>query len=241
MAEIVPRRDAGRSHERPLVLRTPAGSRPSAVLRRLLRDHWAIWVREEPGGPVEGLSGLPMRWQDGTLVPDRRAAGRPDRDTASLRVQVLHPLDETQDIGLLTSRVIESLDGHPASVGLTEPALHPWDAGLLAQTARSSAPEPVTWVVEMGEASGTVTLTSSPRGVLEDLSLEVDAVVETVWPAVSDLLPLMMLTTRGGELTGAVLHPTVLPDVELTTRDIGGGYVSVVTHGAEAPVTERLP
>ena len=148
---------------------------------------------------------------------------------------------QAQHEGAQQLGLAESLDGHPASVGLTEPALHPWDAGLLAQTARSSAPEPVTWVVEMGEASGTVTLTSSPRGVLEDLSLEVDAVVETVWPAVSDLLPLMMLTTRGGELTGAVLHPTVLPDVELTTRDIGGGYVSVVTHGAEAPVTERLP
>lgn len=231
----------------PVVVRTPATTRVSAGMRRLLRHHWVVWVREEAGGPVEGLSGAPLRWQDGALVPGERDAGFADRDSASVRVQVVHAYDDAHDVGVLVERVLDRLGGLASTrCGATEPALGLWDRPSLARAGQQASPEPVLWFVNTTGAAGTLTLLPGRSGILEEIDLEVPGEVDEtgLWEAVADLVPVLFTTTAGTELTTAVVHEqfaeSLGPDVEV----LGQGYLTVLRpgpDGREQAVTKRLP
>ncbi|ASU82223.1 hypothetical protein CDO52_04975 [Nocardiopsis gilva YIM 90087] len=157
---------------------TPTESRITFPLRTLLSRPQARWVVEEPdgsGGHYDGLSGLPLVWDESSGYvpketpndprPDARAA---DGTTAStpaptfldqsavlgshliIDVTVVHPATDALVLGAAAEALTRTFTGTPpGGWGTSEPALSSWDRTALTDMCRHRAPQQ-TWLTFVG-------------------------------------------------------------------------------------------
>ncbi|MFI6578359.1 DUF6177 family protein [Nocardiopsis sp. NPDC050513] len=145
---------------------TPPSARLTHALRTLVTSSMARWVvRAEDGTRFDGVSGLPLRWDDEHgYVPVRgeESAAPPEGflDDAPLGAQLVldlsvrHQEEFAPPLGQAAEAVTEHLAGcSPAGWGPHEPALAAWEPERLIRLARHRVPRP------------TVAHFSGPQGV----------------------------------------------------------------------------
>ncbi|ASU60865.1 DUF6177 family protein [Nocardiopsis dassonvillei] len=194
--------DAMATHvgERTLQVLTPPTARLTYAVRTFAAGTLGRWVvRCEDGGHYDGITGLPVRWDDEQgFRADREpvglawAAGHPDAEPVSgfladhaesagtqivVDVSVLHGDPFTPDLGRVAEVVSEHVAGTaPSAWGPHEPALMAWDRDRMAGYVRERGSRPSILYLSgpLGEGrpfSGQLHLARRGSRVLERVSV----------------------------------------------------------------------
>lgn len=210
------------SRPRPVVIRTPGETTPSPIMRLLLATGWAVWIKYTAEGPVEGLTGIPVRvGSSGTIGfvepdPGVTAAETEDISTRVLyRAGVLHARDGVQEIGVLSERLIEGVGGPGqlarARYGWSEVATAPFNRFAMQAEGARRSPQASMWCLDAGTLYGTVTFTPVPAGILEEVDIESSAVRDqaAVWDHIADLAPLVFTCVAGDVMAAHLEHESL--------------------------------
>ncbi|WP_304452818.1 DUF6177 family protein [Nocardiopsis sp. YSL2] len=169
-------------------LLTPAASRLTHPLRVVLAGPGHRWVVERPHGRghVDGITGVPLTWDDELGYRPRRdgtppALARGDGGSGLVvDLRVLHNATDELRVGGTVERIGELLcSSAPRGWGTSEPALSDWDAERITDLCRDRAPRPTRLVVTGPAFSGTLDVRRVVEGVREDTSLAVGTTVKT--------------------------------------------------------------
>ncbi|WP_444961728.1 DUF6177 family protein [Nocardiopsis sp. M1B1] len=194
--------DAVATHvgERTLQVLTPPTARLTYAVRTFAAGTLGRWVvRGEDGGHYDGITGLPVRWDDEQgFRADREpvglawGVGKPDVEPVAgfladfaesagtqvvVDVSVLHRDPFTPDLGRVAEVLTEHLAGTaPSAWGPHEPALLAWDRERVAGFVRERGPKPSILYLSgpLGEGrpfSGQLHLARRGTGVLERVSV----------------------------------------------------------------------
>ncbi|ANP26659.1 hypothetical protein DAD186_01000 [Dermabacter vaginalis] len=201
-----------------LVIRTPESTTITPYMRRLFYTFQVVWIRETANGPVEALTGLPFSWSDEGLLgepEDDRERAQVAFSNLIIRLQILHPLDDTGTVSEATERLLAATVGLPnVTVGRTEISRVPWDRELVVKMSAEASPEPFLWCVDGGPMHGTLDILPSNQGVLEDLTIELpkgrtpvsESDARALWDMVKEYLPLGFIIAEGGETSTVLVH-----------------------------------
>ncbi|MDX3121575.1 hypothetical protein F3K20_20215 [Streptomyces scabiei] len=169
---------------RALHLVTPPQTRLTLPLRTALRGAPNRWVVQDPaGGYRDGLSGVPLAWQQGTFSPTSTTVAdaftqdtepTPERQL-TLTFRTLHA--PTAD--LILGRGLETAWRHltgsaPVGWSTAEPVNLPWSPRQLTNLARDRSPAP-THLVAIGAPDqpsiATLRTARTKAGVAQDITL----------------------------------------------------------------------
>ncbi|WUB03346.1 DUF6177 family protein [Streptomyces longwoodensis] len=142
------------------------------------------WVVHDPrGGYYDGLSGVPLAWQNGTFMPtgdtpaDAFTAGAAPTEQRQLTLafRTVHTPDQRLVLGRALEAAWRHLTGAPPiGWGTAEPVNLPWSPQQLTDLARDRAPAP-TQLVVVGASDRTAIATQrvsrTTAGVAEDIRL----------------------------------------------------------------------
>ena len=218
-----------------LIIRTPESTRVSPYMRRIFETFQVLWIRETADGPVEGIMGLGYNWNsEGVLEP---AVGRSvphyTPDGLRIRLQVLHPLDDTVDVGEASERLLAATVGIPhVRVGRTEISRGPWDKRLVVSTSAQASPEMITWCLSGPDMRGSLDLVPANEGVLEDIFLELpagesklsSADARALWEQFKEFMPLGFVIAEGLEATTRLVHESSEHAIKDDLEPWDGGY-----------------
>ncbi|EPH15091.1 MULTISPECIES: DUF6177 family protein [Dermabacter] len=221
-----------------LIIRTPESTRISPYMRRIFDTFQVLWIRETADGPVEGITGLGYNWtSDGVLeLAEGRKVPYFTPDGLRIRLQVLHPLDDTEAVGEASERLLAATVGLPhVRVGRTEISRVPWDRELVVGTSAEVSPELITWCLSGPGTRGTLDLIPATQGVLEDIFLELpagesklsSADARALWDQFKEYMPLGFVIAEGMEATTRLVHESAehaLKD-DLDPWEGGFGYL----------------
>jgi hypothetical protein len=175
---------------RELQLVTAPTSRLTLPLVQVVRDAGYTWVvhDRERGEYYDGLTGVPMSWQDDAFY--RRVdpsgpkvaegfAGPPPPDGRQLRLrfEIQHAADSWTMLGGAFEAACRALTGQPpAGWGTAEPVDQPWQTADITAFARDHVPTHC-WLIAVGASTdgrsliGTIEATRVDTGVLETVDL----------------------------------------------------------------------
>ena len=218
-----------------LIIRTPESTRISPYMRRIFDTFQVLWIRETADGPVEGITGLGYDWtSDGVLeLAEGRKVPYFTPDGLRIRLQVLHPLDDTEAVGEASERLLAATVGLPhVRVGRTEISRVPWDRELVVGTSAEVSPELITWCLSGPEMRGTLDLVPSNQGVLEDIFLELpvgesrlsSADARALWDQFKEYMPLGFVIAEGMEATTRLVHESAEHALKDDLEPWEGGY-----------------
>ncbi|MEU3513155.1 DUF6177 family protein [Streptomyces longwoodensis] len=176
-------RAAARSN-RALHLVTPADARLTAPLRTALGPPPNRWVVHDPrGGYYDGLSGVPLVWQNGTFMPTAdmptdaftAEAAPEEQRQLTLAFRTVHTPDQRLVLGRALEAAWRHLTGTPpVGWGTAEPVNLPWSPEQLTDLARDRAPAPTQLVVVGAPdrtAIATQRISRTTAGVAEEIRL----------------------------------------------------------------------
>ncbi|WNM29215.1 DUF6177 family protein [Streptomyces sp. Li-HN-5-11] len=172
------------AQNRALHLVTPAHARLTLPLRWALAGPPNRWVIQDPaGGYYDGLSGVPLAWQDGTFTPTGAtiadAFTQHSASTEERQLTITFRTVDAPDAALILGRGLQTVWRHltgrpPAGWGTAEPVNLPWSPRQLTDLARDRAPRP-THLVAVGDpdcpAIATLRITRTTAGVAQDTTL----------------------------------------------------------------------
>lgn len=170
---------AGARDSRSLQVLTPASSHITHPLRKVLTASGCRWVVEGPdGGHYDGLTGMPLFWEDGLGFQARRdgappaLAERRGDPGLALDLHFIHPAEANLCLGEMVEHTTKLMCGGPPTGWSTnEPALMAWDPGRLTDLCRGRAPNPTRVVFSGPGFAGTLNVSRVVEGVKESLSL----------------------------------------------------------------------
>ncbi|QEU10928.1 DUF6177 family protein [Dermabacter vaginalis] len=218
-----------------LIIRTPESTRISPYMRRIFDTFQVLWIRETADGPVEGITGLGYNWtSDGVLeLAEGRKVPYFTPDGLRIRLQVLHPLDDTEAVGEASERLLAATVGLPhVRVGRTEISRVPWDRELVVGTSAEVSPELITWCLSGPDMRGSLDLVPANEGVLEDIFLELpagesklsSADARALWEQFKEFMPLGFVIAEGLEATTRLVHESSEHAIKDDLEPWEGGY-----------------
>lgn len=163
---------------RGLQVLTPASAHITHSLRRVLTASGCRWVVEGPGNDhYDGLTGMPLLWEDGLGFQARRdgappaSAERRGDPGLALDLHFIHPAEADLRLGEMVEHTTKLMcAGPPTGWGTNEPALMAWDPGRLTDLCRARAPNPTRVVFSGPGFAGTLNVSRVVEGVKESLS-----------------------------------------------------------------------
>ncbi|MBE4771207.1 DUF6177 family protein [Streptomyces caniscabiei] len=249
---------------RALHLVTPPLARLTLPLRTALRGAPNRWVIQDPaGGYYDGLSGVPLAWQQGTFIPTRttvvdaftqQTESTPERQL-TLTFRTVHA--PTAD--LVLGRGLETAWRHltgaaPVGWSTSEPVNLPWSPRQLTDLARDRSPAP-THLVAIGAPDhpsiATLRIARTKAGVAQDITLTLgytsaaDVPLDSVESLASVLvdehgLVSMLITLRPARadltLTPRLEAPPIPVSFTLGARDVNA---IGLTHARRPPLALR--
>ena len=221
-----------------LIIRTPERTRITPYMRRIFETFQVLWIRETAEGPVEGITGLGYDWtSDGVLEQaEGRSVAHFTPQSLRIRLQVLHPLDDTEAVGEASERLLAATVGLPSvRVGRSEISRAPWDRETVVGMSAEASPAMITWCLSGPEMRGTLDLVPSNQGVLEDIFLELpvgesrlsSADARALWDQFKEYMPIGFVIAEGMEATTRLVHESAehaLKD-DLEPWEGGFGYL----------------
>ncbi|QFQ99282.1 hypothetical protein F9278_27580 [Streptomyces phaeolivaceus] len=249
---------------RALHLVTPPHARLTLPLRMALRGAPNRWVVQDPvGGYYDGLSGVPLAWQQGTFIPTSTTvadAFTPQTGpTPERQLTVTFRTIHAPTADLVLGRGLETAWRHltgaaPVGWSTSEPVNLPWSPRQLTDLARDRSPAP-THLVAIGAPDhpsiATLRTARTKAGVAQDITLTLgytsavnvplDA-VESLAAALVDEhgLVTMLTTLRAARadltLTPRLEAPPIPVSFTLGTRDVNA---IGLTHARRPPVALR--
>ncbi|WP_319703020.1 DUF6177 family protein [Streptomyces caniscabiei] len=249
---------------RALHLVTPPQARLTLPLRTALRGAPNRWVVQDPvGGYYDGLSGVPLAWQQGTFLPTgttvadaftRHTEPTPERQL-TLTFRTLHA--PTAD--LVLGRGLETAWRHltgsaPVGWSTSEPVNLPWSPRQLTDLARERSPAP-THLVAIGAADhpsiATLRTARTKAGVAQDITLTLgytsaaDVPLDTVESLAAALVDehglVSMLTTLRAARADLTLTPRLEAPPIPVSFTLGARDVNAIglTHARRPPLAPR--
>ncbi|BBC30672.1 uncharacterized protein SGFS_019660 [Streptomyces graminofaciens] len=249
---------------RALHLVTPPQTRLTLPLRTALRGAPNRWVIQAPaGGFYDGLSGVPLAWQQGTFLPTgttvvdaftQQTEPTPERQLTVTFRTVHAPTDD-----LVLGRGLETAWRHltgaaPVGWSTSEPVNLPWSPRQLTDLARDRSPAP-THLVAIGAPDqpsiATHRITRTKAGVAQDIALThgytsatdvpLDAIEALASALVDEHGLVTMLTTLRAARADLTLTPRLeAPPLPLSFT-LGARDVNAIglTHARRPPVALR--
>ncbi|MFE7837513.1 DUF6177 family protein [Streptomyces sp. NPDC057474] len=249
---------------RALHLVTPPQARLTLPLRTALRGAPNRWVVQDPaGGYYDGLSGVPLAWQQGTFLPTGTTVAdaftqltepTPERQL-TLTFRTLHA--PTAD--LVLGRGLETAWRHltgsaPVGWSTSEPVNLPWSPRQLTDLARERSPAP-THLVAIGAADhpsiATLRTARTKASVAQDITLTLgytsaadvplDAVESLAAALVDEHGLVSMLTTLRAALADLTLTPRLEAPPIPVSFTLGARDVNAIglTHARRPPLAPR--
>ncbi|MFD9107060.1 DUF6177 family protein [Streptomyces bottropensis] len=251
---------------RALHLVTPPQTRLTLPLRTALRGAPNRWVVQDPaGGYYDGLSGVPLAWQQGTFLPTgttvadvftRHTEPTPERQL-TLTFRTLHA--PTAD--LVLGRGLETAWRHltgsaPMGWSTAEPVNLPWSPRQLTDLARDRSPAP-THLVAIGAPDrpsiATLRTARMKAGVAQDITLTLgytsaaDVPLEAIESLAAALVDehglVSMLTTLRAARADLTLTPRLEAPPIPVSFTLGAQDVNAIglTHARRPPVAAPRP
>ncbi|SIO86105.1 DUF6177 family protein [Nocardiopsis sp. JB363] len=188
---------AGARDSRGLQVLTPASAHITHSLRKVLAASGCRWVVEGPGnGHYDGLTGMPLTWEDDLGFQARRDGAPPalaeQRGDPGLALDLhfIHPAEADLRLGEMVEHTTKLMCGEPPTAwGTNEPALMAWDPGRLTDLCRGRAPNPTRVVFSGPGFAGTLNVSRVVEGVKESLSLVAGNADHTALPELLAELP----------------------------------------------------
>ncbi|WP_327723921.1 DUF6177 family protein [Streptomyces europaeiscabiei] len=250
---------------RALHLVTPSQARLTLPLRRALRGAPNRWVIQDPasGGYYDGLSGVPLAWQQGTFLPTsttvadaftQQTEPTPERQlTITFRTVHAPTADLVLGCGLETAW--RHLTGAaPVGWSTSEPVNLPWSPRQLTDLARDRSPAP-THLVAIGAPDhpsiATLRIARTKAGVAQDITLTLgypsaaDVPLDAIESLASALVDEHGLVTMLTTLRAARADLTLTPRLEAppipVSFTLGARDVNAIglTHARRPPVALR--
>ena len=145
-----------------------------------------------------------------------------------LRVSVLHALEDAEDVGILTERILDATGGaaerEGARYGWSESATAPWNRNALQTEGMERSPDPSAWCLLSESSRGTVTLRPSLGGIVEEVDVDLGRELDSreMWEAVKDLVPLMFTMNDSAQINAHLVHATLMSDASSAEESPGG-------------------
>lgn len=201
-----------------LIIRTPESTRITPFMRRVFETFQVLWIRETANGPVEGITGVGYSWSnDGKLDEAEHEHKLPSftPDGLRIRLQVLHPLDDTIAVGEASERLLAATVGlRHVTLGRTEISRAPWQKEVAVALSALASPQPGSWCLGGPGMRGTLDLFPSQQGVMEDVFLELpsgrdplsqaDAIA--LWEQFKEFMPLGFVIAEGAHASTRLVH-----------------------------------
>ncbi|MEV6382565.1 DUF6177 family protein [Streptomyces sp. NPDC051773] len=243
---------------------TPPHARLTLPLRTALRGAPNRWVIQAPtGGYYDGLSGVPLAWQQGTFTPTGTtvvdAFTQRTQPTLERQLTVTFRTVHAPTADLVLGRGLETAWRHltgtaPVGWSTSEPVNLPWSTRQLTDLARDRSPAP-THLVAIGPPDhpsiATLRTTRIKTGVAQDITLTLgyssaaDVPLDSIESLASALvdehgLVSMLITLRAARadltLTSRLEAPPIPVSFTLGARDLNAIGLA---HARRPPIALR--
>ncbi|TQE29122.1 hypothetical protein Sipo8835_25230 [Streptomyces ipomoeae] len=249
---------------RALHLVTPPQTRLTLPLRTALRGAPNRWVIQDPAdGYYDGLSGVPLAWQQGTFTPTSTTVAdaftQQTEPTPERQLTVTFRTLHAPTADLVLGRGLETAWRHlagsaPVGWSTSEPVNLPWSPRQLTDLARDRSPDP-THLVAIGAPDhpsiATLRTARTKTGVAQDITLTLgytspsDVPLDAVESLASALVDEHGLVTMLTTLRAARADLTLTPRLEAppipVSFTLGARDVNAIglTHARRPPVALR--
>lgn len=249
-----------------LHLVTPPHTRLTLPLRTALKGAPNRWVIQDPTSHYyDGLSGVPLAWQQGTFIPTSTTVAdafvRQTSPTPERQLTITFRTDHAPDANLILGLGLETAWRHltgapPVGWGTAEPINLPWSPHQLTDLARDRSPAP-THLVVIGTPDhpsiATLRTTRTKTGVAQDITLTLgytsaaDVPLDAIEALAATLVDKHGLTSMLTTLRAARADLTLPPQLEappipvaftLGARDVNS---IGLTHARRPPVALLHP